>query len=633
MKFRTRLYLFTTILIVVTTFSVLFAGMAIINGIITHLNNRVLFLEVNKVVEQIDDAYNVLRESGLDKVEAYRNSAKKELAQKLARYKFGKSGRICILNKKGQPVINPAKVEFAGKKLEKVFSSKTGSVAFAGKNRLQPKDVGVFASAQFNWKVVLLVNHNEMFAKRDLYFRTVSLIGGLSLLAALSVAYIFSNKLSRQISEILACLKKVSKGDLDSIVNIASPFSEEHKELQHGINSMIEDLRARERERKLGEEEMIKHQKMESLSLLAGGIAHDFNNLLTAIRGNVQLAQMYHMEDDLKECLFDSETATIRAMDLTKQLLTFSKGGSPLKKAASITEILKHSGTFVLRGTNSKCEFEFPKDLKAVDIDSSQISQVINNIIINANQAMPKGGIVKIKAENFLASEDSKLPLLPEEYVAITITDHGQGIEESFISKIFDPFFTTKESGTGLGLSSSYSIIKKHAGHISVDSEPGIGTRFKIYLPVSKNKINEGRDTTNTHFVGGGKILVMDDQPTIRNLLGKMLSKMNCKCEFAESGENAVKMYTEALNNNEPFDLVLADLTIPGGMGGKDMLLAIQEITPNAKAIVTSGYINDPVMANYEEYGFQGRLEKPFRLNDLKKLLKNLLATEESFPS
>lgn len=623
MKFRTRLYLFTTILIVFTTFSVLFSGMAIIDEIIFQLNERILFLELNRVVSQINEAYDVLKESGLADVKAYRDSVKKELEEKFERYRLGNTGRICILNEKGRSVIKANSFNFTNKALKKMFTNQEGAIGYL-KNDKGDSKFCVYSASKFKWRVVLLADRSELFSKRDLYYQVVAIIGLCALLGALTVSYVFSHRLSNQISEILLCLKKVAKGDLNTQINIA-PFSNEHNELRHGINSMIGDLRKRENERKKSEDEMIKHQKLESLSILAGGIAHDFNNILTAIRGNIQLGLMYDMNPELRQCLDDSEKATVRAMELTNQLLTFSKGGAPVRKASSIEDILTYSGSFILRGTGAKCEFDFSDDLKAVNIDSSQISQVIDNIIINANQSMPDGGIVDIKAENTYIGSDSSLPLLEGEYVKISIRDHGKGIEKQNLSRIFDPFFTTKSTGTGLGLSSSYAIVKKHGGHIEVESEIGKGSVFKIYLPVSNEEIFSNIETENAEFKGGGKVLIMDDQESIRRLLGKMLNMMNCECGFAENGQVAYELYKNAMDKGQPYDLVFMDLTIPGGMGGKETLATLLEVDPDVKAVVASGYVNDPVMANYTEYGFRGRLEKPFKVNDLKALMSRLI--------
>jgi CheY-like chemotaxis protein len=318
----------------------------------------------------------------------------------------------------------------------------------------------------------------------------------------------------------------------------------------------------------------------------------------------------------------------MRAKDLTQQLLTFSRGGSPVKKTSAIHSVLKASCRFAVTGSNIQCEFELPNDLLPVDIDAGQINHVINNIIINAQQAMREGGTIHIKAENIVSSEKiarQGLVMNKGEYVRIAIQDSGAGIPPENLGKIFDPYFSTKEQGSGLGLATSHSIIKKHGGYITVESSPGQGTTFYIYLPATarSNELEQagGRPASR----GKGKILIMDDEDMIREITGELLLNLGYQVEFAVNGSEAIDMYREAQSLGKPFDAVILDLTIPGGMGGKETIRALRVIDPKVKAVVSSGYSNDPIMAEFKEYGFCGVIIKPYRLAELSQTLHNVL--------
>lgn len=374
------------------------------------------------------------------------------------------------------------------------------------------------------------------------------------------------------------------------------------------------------------EDELAKKEKLESIGLLAGGIAHDFNNFLTAILGNISLIKgnVSDVEDSYR-ILEDAEKATLQAQNLTRQLLTFSKGGIPVKETLPIAETLLETIRFTLSGSNVRCEYELPDDLKPVKFDKGQIGQVFQNIIINANQAMPDGGIIRLSAENIVIDENYTLTLSAGGYVKIRVKDNGPGISEENRKRIFDPFFTTKETGSGLGLTTAYSIIKKHDGFIDVDSSPGSGTTFTIYLPATEElpvpRIKESR----SDYTGSGRILVVDDEKFIRDMLERMLTRSGYNVSCAPEGSIAVEMYKNSLKSKSPFDLVVVDLTIPGGMGGKDIIIKLREINPDVKAIVSSGYSNDPIMANFENYGFAGRIAKPYKTNELYRVIQNVL--------
>ncbi len=380
-------------------------------------------------------------------------------------------------------------------------------------------------------------------------------------------------------------------------------------------------------ERKKLEEEMARTDKLESIGILAGGIAHDFNNLLTAIFGNITLAKMYaNRQSEVYKRLEESEKAAQRARDLTYQLLTFSKGGEPVKKTISLQGLVKESANFVLRGSNVKCEFSFPADLWHVEADEGQMSQVFNNLIINAAHAMSDGGTLQAYCGNVIVDQ-SDLPLSKGKYTLISIMDHGTGIPREHLSKIFVPYFTTKKKGSGLGLSTSYSIVRSHGGHITVESDLGIGTTFKVYLPASE----EGKlllSAEEERFVTGkGRILVMDDEEAVREVARGMLETLGYSVTLAKDGTEAIEIYQVAMASGEPFDSVLMDLTIPGGMGGQEAIKRLQEIDPNVRAIVCSGYSNDTIMSNYKRFGFRAVVPKPYRLKQLSGTISDVLST------
>ncbi|MFC1840484.1 PAS domain S-box protein [Thermodesulfobacteriota bacterium] len=398
-----------------------------------------------------------------------------------------------------------------------------------------------------------------------------------------------------------------------------------------GSNGEVEQLLAVSRditEQKQVEDSLLKAQKLESVGLLAGGIAHDFNNILTTILGNVSMAKTQMApEDEIFGLLKEAETASIQAQALTKQLLTFAKGGAPVKETASIKDILKESCSFVQRGSKSRSELSIARDIWPVEVDVGQISQVINNIVINANQAMPNGGTIQVAAENVIIEDRHGLPINPERYIRISIKDQGVGIAEKHLLNIFDPYFTTKHEGSGLGLTTTYSIIKKHDGHITVESQLGVGTTFHIYLPASDKAIPEKEEVRL--ITGQGRILVMDDEASLRKMVGRMLGNLGYESEFAENGAEAIEMYNAAQESEKPYDAVILDLTIPGGMGGKETINKLLEIDPEVKAIVSSGYSDDPVLTNFKEYGFKGMMPKPFESLSLSKVLHEVLKGEK----
>jgi signal transduction histidine kinase/CheY-like chemotaxis protein len=387
-------------------------------------------------------------------------------------------------------------------------------------------------------------------------------------------------------------------------------------------------------EQKRLEEELRKAHKLESLGVLAGGIAHDFNNLLTGILGNISLAKIMTGTNTKPFMrLNEAEKAVWRARDLTQQLMTFSKGGAPVKKTMSMEQIVKDSASFVLRGSNVRCEFTVSEDAWPVEVDEGQMNQVFNNLIINADQSMADGGIIEVGMENMTIAPPNELSLPEGRYVKISIRDHGVGIPEQYLHKIFDPYFTTKQKGSGLGLATVYSIIRNHDGYIRVDSKAGAGTTFQVYIPASENGLPQVAEIKENPLAGSGRILVMDDEDIIRDVAAEILWHLGYDAVACCDGSEAVELYRQAIATKEPFAAVIMDLTIPGGMGGKEAAARILEIDPDALLIVSSGYSGDPVIANFRNFGFSGVVPKPFAAEGVARELKRLIPDNKSMGS
>ncbi len=379
-------------------------------------------------------------------------------------------------------------------------------------------------------------------------------------------------------------------------------------------------------ERKIFEEDRLMFSKMEALGVLAGGIAHDFNNILTVILGNINLAMLdLPTESIAREILTEAEKACFRAQNLSGQLLTFAKGGTPIKGLVAIEQLIKECSTFACRGSAVRSEFFLQENLWAVEVDIGQINQVFQNLILNAIQAMPLGGTIKIYAENLVIAADSDLPLTPGQYVKISLHDQGSGIPPAYLAKMFDPYFTTKQTGSGLGLATTYSIIKNHRGHITAKSKLGVGTTFTLYLPASDQTVIDNPEVKTELFKGKGKILIMDDEDLVREVIGKMIVYLGYETDLAKDGEEAVNIFAEAHKSGNQFAAVILDLTVPGGMGGKEAIAKLLKIDPQVKAIASSGYSDDPVMAEFHKYGFSAIIPKPYRVMEASKVLHDVI--------
>lgn len=377
-------------------------------------------------------------------------------------------------------------------------------------------------------------------------------------------------------------------------------------------------------------ERLNKIDKIESLGVFAGGIAHDFNNYLTSIMGTLTLMKRTIKKSDKRyQRLEEAEQSVMKATELTKQLLTFSKGGEPIRKTVSVAKLLQETAQFGLRGSDITVSLSFANNLSCIEADEGQMFQVLSNLIVNAKQAMPIGGNIQIQAKDLSLEEDSSLPLPVGRYVSITITDCGSGIPQENLAKIFDPFFTTKKDGNGLGLAIVHSIVSKHGGFIDLDSTVGVGTTFTIYLPASENRVVIEPLIKEEKEVAFGKILLMDDDEPILEI-GKELLEMNgYTVDCAANGEEALTLYRKSWEDKDPYRVVIMDLTVRGGMGGKEAITKLLEIDPGARAIVSSGYCNDPVMANFRDYGFLGMVPKPYVIRDMLDEVRRLMTIQQ----
>jgi two-component system, cell cycle sensor histidine kinase and response regulator CckA len=382
-------------------------------------------------------------------------------------------------------------------------------------------------------------------------------------------------------------------------------------------------------ERRRVEEQLQTAQKLEALGILAGGIAHDFNNLLTGVFGYIDLADRRSADPQSTRSTLAKALAVLRkARGLTGQLLTFSRAGQPVTAPLNLSELLRNSARFAMSGSNLLCEVEIPADLWSCQGDEQQIDQVVDNLLVNARQAMPQGGTIHLIAENVVVPDDATAPVADGRYVRVTVRDQGTGIPADIRGRVFEPFFTTKPTGTGLGLATAYSIVRKHGGHIEVESTTGVGTTFSVYLPASIERARTDATSTPDAAQGQGRILLLDDEEYVRDVASESLKELGFSVETVSAGEQAVEAYQKALASSQPFDVVILDLTIPGGMGGVAVLSRLRAICPTVRAVATSGYSGDSVMANPETHGFQGRLVKPYTTAELGEVIARVLKHE-----
>jgi len=383
----------------------------------------------------------------------------------------------------------------------------------------------------------------------------------------------------------------------------------------------------------LWEKETLRSEKLESIGVLAGGIAHDFNNLLGIVIGNLEMTnRVFDKNDKASTYILAATKASKRAAELTQQLLTFSKGGAPVKKRSNLIEVIRESAEFVLHGTSVVLSFECScagGEALVAEIDNGQIGQVIQNIIINARQAMGDEGAITVACDRVTVVPGINTATLnASQYHRIDIRDTGPGIPADIIDKVFDPYFTTKSGGSGLGMASSFSIVKKHGGFLFADAEEGVGTCFSLYLPVSDsvqlatpdNVININQSKVK------GRVMIMDDQEMLHEVAEAMLEELGYQTVHALNGAEAIKLYRDCASSNEPIDVVIMDLTIPGGMGGEEAVHGVLSIDKSAKVIVCSGYSNDSVMARFADYGFKGALSKPYNIDELDSMLNKMMA-------
>jgi len=389
-----------------------------------------------------------------------------------------------------------------------------------------------------------------------------------------------------------------------------------------GVSVFLRDVT----DRKRVEEERLTTGKLESLGTLAGGIAHDLNNLLTVISGNIGLAQIEAPGSpaNLLSFLSRAGEAAQHAAQLSNQLLTFSKGGTPLKRVVSISDLVTQAAEFSLHGSNLRSDLDIQAGLWRSPVDPAQIEQVINALIINAREAMPSGGIVRVSARNLEIDANSGLPIRPGRYVQVQVADNGRGIQKRLVTKIFDPYFTTKSTGTGLGLSISYSVVKKHGGLLHLERTSADGSTFTFYLPATDSEPPVPKPTLENEIFSFNhqRVLVMDDEAAIRDLTSELLGTLGYKVTTVPDGAEALKKYELAMRTGETFQAVILDATIRGGMGGVATMERLRDLDPNVTAIICSGYSDDAALAEFLTYGFRAALPKPFTRHELANVLQ-----------
>lgn len=385
--------------------------------------------------------------------------------------------------------------------------------------------------------------------------------------------------------------------------------------------------------RRFMEAELAKAQKLESIGLLAGGIAHDFNNIMTAVFGSLALAKMESIPGSpVYTRLVGAEEHCMKAKALTRKLLTYSRGGSLQRKTASIANVIRDAVSFSLSGKNIDCQFDFSDDLWSAQIDESQMHQVVHSLVTNAAEAMPRGGSIEIGARNAHLAEGQVQPLKAGHYIQWYVRDHGMGMSKEHLKRIFDPYFTTKQMGSvkgmGLGLAICYSIVKSHEGMITVESTPGAGTTFMVYIPASNGEKDEKKPVAATEAPSTPKpkVLLIDDEQILLDVTGSMLKHIGYDVVTAKCHEDAMACYQRGKETGAPFSLIIMDLTMRGDEGGEIAIRRWKDDHPEVKAVISSGYMNDPVVEEYWKYGFVGAMVKPYSLVELKSSLENILS-------
>lgn len=417
-------------------------------------------------------------------------------------------------------------------------------------------------------------------------------------------------------------------GETRSIAQSAAPIRDEDGELR-GVVLVFRDVTKQKRM----EDALITAQKLETVRLLAAGIAHDFNNLLTSVVGNLTLARRLAARGEgFGDRLDDMQQALARARDLTQQLLTFASGGAPVRKALHLAPVLQEAARFALRGSNVSFSCEAPDDLWPVVADEGQIAQVVQNLVINAAQALPEGGTISVRAANRVVEPGDGLPVETGRYVEVAVADEGVGIDEEALRRVFEPFFTTKPQGSGLGLAVCFSIMQQHQGHIGIVSAPGRGTTVRVLLPASDLPPGP-RSTPPRSRRGSGRVLVMDDDATIRRTSEAMLRELGYDVTCTEDGYEAVEAYERAMGEGRPFDLVVLDLTVPGRPGGLEAMAKLRAIDPRVRAVVASGYSTAPVMDRVQDYGFCASIAKPFGIDELGAVIAEAMGRPVGGPA
>ena len=461
--------------------------------------------------------------------------------------------------------------------------------------------------------------------------RSMILLALAALLAGMSAWYLGDHIIGERVRSLAAAARRLGEGDLSVRVKGVPRDASELGLLSEAFDNMAQALERRAAEAKKAEEEKLRATRLESIGLLAGGIAHDFNNLLAAMTGTVSVLQRVMSADAREQSyLHNLDSALKRARDLTHQLLTFAKGGTPVKKVVEIGPIIEDAVKLAMLGSKHRCSIELAPNLWSAEVDEGQITQVVQNLLLNAGQAMRESGVITVKAENIMVEGGGKLPLSFGPYVRLTVSDLGEGIPQEHLAHIFEPFFTTRALGHGLGLATVYSIVKSHQGYVQVESEPGRGATFNVYLPAFPHAGSRPQSQPEQVKLPALKILVMDDEPLVREALSEMLKLMGhgvCSCE---DGESVLREYEQARLRGEAFDVVILDLTIPGGESGEQVLKQLKAIDPAVKAIASSGYTTDRVMTEYVRWGFVDCLPKPYRLIDLQQVLIKAVSARQN---